>query len=508
MAQKSMRIRMYRQGLGDCFLLSFPRQDGEPDFNMLVDCGVLQHTDTSKILKAVEDIGQTTGGHLDLVVMTHEHEDHISGFRQAQETFKNIKVDQVWLGWTEDPENPVAMQLRKDRHVRLNAVRAALTQMAKMNLNSLTEKDLARVNEQKDGIEQLMRFFGEESGAQEPEGAGLAAAGSTDAASKETPKNPMVEFALAKGADITYCYPTRTDRPHILEIVPGVRAYIFGPPEDPSIFSLMDPTKKGKETYSQPAFGVDEGFIAAATDSSDAGSDSSLRFPFDDLFRIPAEEAKKSIDHRFFQRHYGFGKYDTDKYRRIDGDWLDITNELALKLVDGTNNTSLVLAIEIGEPGRGKVLLLAADAQVGNWLSWGPLKWTFDNPGGAVQTVTTRDVLGRTVLYKVGHHGSDNATMRAQGLELMPDDNLVAMIPVDEDAASHVNGDNKPGWRMPASELYARLKEKTKGRVLRADLGLPSREDTAKLADAEWDAFLKAATLADIYVEFNIDAAY
>ncbi len=502
MSSKTMRIRMYRQGLGDSFLLSFPRQDGEPDFNMLVDCGVLQHTSTVKILEAVEDIAQTSGGHLDLVVMTHEHEDHISGFRQAQESFKNIKVDKVWLGWTEDPENPVAMQLRKDRSVRINAVRAAMTQMAKMDMTSLTEKDQARINQQRDGIEQLMRFFSEDSGAPGPEQAGLAAAGDTN---KAAPKNPMVEFALAKGAEITYCYPTRTDRPHILEIVPGVRAYIFGPPEDPSIFSLMDPTKKGKETYSQPAFGVDEGFIAAVTGGTEGSSDSSLRYPFDDLYRISTDEAKKSMDNHFFRHHYGFGKYAPDKYRRIDADWLDISSELALKLVDGTNNTSLVLAIEIGDPGKGKVVLMAADAQVGNWLSWGPLKWNLDTPSGAGQTVTTPDLLSRTVVYKVGHHGSDNATMRAQGLELMTDDNLVAMLPVDEDAASHVHGDNQPGWRMPASELYARLKKKTKGRVLRADLGLPTREDTASLDDAGWELFLKTSAQDDIFVEYKID---
>ena len=57
-------------------------------------------------------------------------------------------------------------------------------------------------------------------------------------------------------------------------------------------------------------------------------------------------------------------------WRRIDGDWLSAAEALALDLASDTNNTSLVLAFEWGAPGKGRVLLFAADAQVGNWLSW------------------------------------------------------------------------------------------------------------------------------------------
>src|SRR6266699_2202355 len=63
-----------------------------------------------------------------------------------------------------------------------------------------------------------------------------------------------------------------------------------------------------------------------------------------------------------------------------------------------TNNTSLVLAIELAD---GDVLLFAADAQVGNWLSWQDLKWTV-----GTSPVTGPDLLKRTIFYKVGHHGS------------------------------------------------------------------------------------------------------
>jgi glyoxylase-like metal-dependent hydrolase (beta-lactamase superfamily II) len=155
MPEPSVRIRMYRQGLGDCFLLSFPRPTGAADFHMLVDCGVLQGTDPAKIIEAVKDIKTTTGGHLDLVVMTHEHEDHISGFRQAADVFKEISVGQMWLAWTEDPENPVAVQLRKDRAVRVKAIQAAQAQLEQMNLEHLAVRDQERITEQKVAIQQI-----------------------------------------------------------------------------------------------------------------------------------------------------------------------------------------------------------------------------------------------------------------------------------------------------------------------------------------------------------------
>ncbi len=39
------------------------------------------------------------------------------------------------------------------------------------------------------------------------------------------------------------------------------------------------------------------------------------------------------------------------------------------------------------------------------------------------------------MLYKVGHHGSHNATLRAKGLELMQSSALIALIPVDHNEA-------------------------------------------------------------------------
>jgi hypothetical protein len=114
-SEQRVRIRMYRPGLGECFLLTFPRL-GVP-FHMLIDCGVVAGRKNGlRTMKAIaEDIRKTTGGRLDVVVITHRHWDHISGFFQAREVFEKMSVEQVWLGWGEDPTDADARKLEHRR---------------------------------------------------------------------------------------------------------------------------------------------------------------------------------------------------------------------------------------------------------------------------------------------------------------------------------------------------------------------------------------------------------
>jgi hypothetical protein len=182
-------------------------------------------------------------------------------------------------------------------------------------------------------------------------------------------------------------------------------------------------------------------------------------------------------------------------WRRIDGDWLTAAESLALDLASDTNNTSVVLAFEWGPRGRGRVLLFPADAQVGNWLSWR------DQTYGE-RKLKVDSLLERVLLYKVGHHGSHNATVRRDprdpsstdplgapfGLELMND--IIAMIPVDYDAAKKEMPDP---WKMPHEPLYRRLREKARLRVLRSDLELTPLvkrrdEDDVVPAVTDWAA--------------------
>src|SRR4051812_42576825 len=90
------KIRMYRQGLGDCFLVTLPRTRGAP-FYMLIDCGVVLGTQdaSGRMAKVMADIVRTTAGNIDVLVVTHEHWDHLSGFIQASEQFERLTIGEL-----------------------------------------------------------------------------------------------------------------------------------------------------------------------------------------------------------------------------------------------------------------------------------------------------------------------------------------------------------------------------------------------------------------------------
>jgi hypothetical protein len=101
---------MYRVGFGDCFLLSLLVDGG--DRHILVDCGVHRRGDLKKIDDAVQNVAALTNGRLDIVVATHAHQDHISGFATCAAAFEEMAVGEVWLPWTEDPKDPDALRFR------------------------------------------------------------------------------------------------------------------------------------------------------------------------------------------------------------------------------------------------------------------------------------------------------------------------------------------------------------------------------------------------------------
>lgn len=210
---------------------------------------------------------------------------------------------------------------------------------------------------------------------------------------------------------------------------------------------------------------------------------------------------KQKNRHRFFGQHYygSGGDHPGASWRRIDTDWLQSAEHLALKLDSATNNTSLVLAIELVD--SGKVLLFPGDAQVGNWLSWHEGGWTDRNGLASGQTVTAEDLLRRTVLYKVGHHGSHNATLRELGLEMMDSDELVAMIPVYEDWA-HARRPYQ--WKMPFRPMYLELLRRTEGRILRTDTG--RRRRRRSISNTDWAEFKRRSQISKLFIQLHVPA--
>jgi len=111
---------MYRQGLGDCFLITFQTGDKKA-FHAVIDCGVLRGG-KERLTKVVADIATRTSGRVDLLIATHEHADHLSGFNSARDLWEEkITVKQTWLGWTENESDPAVKALKNGQKLRLLA---------------------------------------------------------------------------------------------------------------------------------------------------------------------------------------------------------------------------------------------------------------------------------------------------------------------------------------------------------------------------------------------------
>lgn len=456
----AVTVRHYCQGIGDSHLLRFPKADGG-DFWMLIDCGV--HSSVSggsaKMAKVVADIAAVTKNRLDIVVVTHEHTDHVSAFLTAADAFKGFSVGEVWMAWTEDPTDAQARELDKFKQQALAALQSS---SQRLGASGRLNPHLAALH---DGLDALLGFnFGVK---------GERVRASRDAAA-----------ALAKG-HVRYFEPG--DPPINVPGVPGLRIYVLGPPRDPALLGLTERTSEMYAMGAGPGWPLERALASAFAAADPAGGmDFDYAAPFDpnvgsDLSRLavsplsPPDDIAPEI--AAFARERYFGPLAVDaapargrrtakapdadasdqSWRRIDLDWLGVSADLAMQLDDKTNNTSLVLAFEFD--GTKRVLLFAADAQIGNWLSWQDTKWQVD---GTI--VTGPDLLGRTVYYKVGHHGSQNATARTKGLELMKSPDLSAFIPTNQKDATNVH------WgAMPYDKILAALNERCAGRVVRAD---------------------------------------
>ena len=104
--------------------------------------------------KVMQDVAAETGGNIDLLVVTHEHWDHVSGFNQAQSEWNNIQVKKVWLAWTEDPKDALATKLRAERRNAEAALRMAVNHLALSGDQDTAER-----------VQSLVSFFGAASGS-------------------------------------------------------------------------------------------------------------------------------------------------------------------------------------------------------------------------------------------------------------------------------------------------------------------------------------------------------
>jgi hypothetical protein len=113
-------VRMYNVGLGDCIYLRVP--DGAKTRHILIDCGNKYGTEEA-LKRAIDDLkGKLPPSGLDLLVVTHIHEDHIRGF--DAKWFAGMKIGQIWLSVSMDPKHPQAEGARKLHEFALASLEA------------------------------------------------------------------------------------------------------------------------------------------------------------------------------------------------------------------------------------------------------------------------------------------------------------------------------------------------------------------------------------------------
>jgi hypothetical protein len=441
----------------------------------------------------VEKIGQniiaTTGGFVDVAIVTHEHQDHVNGL--TPNNFPGLKVGKVWFAWTENPKDEIANQLRKkfrDRLLGLIDARANLQSLgmgaAVSDLDWYLEFELGETADDFNGLQHRSAT------AKDP--------------AKSKNKIAMKFLSDCAPGDPDYLYPHKKARP-----IPGAesaRAFVLGPPRDVDKIDDLDPI--GDESFGDGdhEMGIDGG--------GGAGELSKISpFPRRHVYQLDEVFAENRFG-PFFQTYYGaedarVGEVEDGQevpknasWRRMTADDATDAGALALAMNNATNNSSLVLAFELSK--GGKVLLFVGDAQAGNWRSW--TDRGFDDGG---TKVTADNLLGRTVLYKVGHHGSHNATLKGKvssrraSLDGMAkgdyESEFVAMITAVE-AWAHQKP--KPDWNHPLPAIKRALMEKAGGRVLQTDSG-PTEPVGAGVAG--WRAFLDRLTETPLYFDLIID---
>jgi beta-lactamase superfamily II metal-dependent hydrolase len=487
-------VRMYRIGHGDCFLLAFATGDSDKPAYVLIDCGYKPgspgHINTSA-KEITDSIREATAGRLDIVVITHEHQDHVNAI--SAERFKDFEIGQAWFAWTENPEDDVANDLREQFRDKLVGLMAARKRLAAVNddkakkVSSFLAFELGGENEDKDF--NFDAAMGELLGA---------------TATSSNKKSMKVFKDLAD--DMDFLKPH-----HKIETVPGtdVRVFVLGPPRDPDQLKSLDPV--GDEEFHLSGGGVGAFFAAVA--NRETALDRSELSPIARRYHIPFDLIPA---HEFLEQHYGAGDGEhpaapdvtevppNAKWRRIDNDWLYSAEQLALDLNDQTNNSSLVLAFELGK--GGKVLLFAADAQRGNWRSWTKKNW---RDGDAI--VTARDLLSRTVLYKVGHHGSHNATLN--GLATDEYANLAWM-----GQGSHAReftamitavrswAETQKGWDHPLKAIKDALLKKASGRVFQTDTDFEKMKAADEGVEVDWSSFTQRASGHRLYFDYVVES--
>ena len=375
---RAIGVRMYNVGFGDAFLVTFPAAGRA--CRVLFDCGSIAAPPgrpmSDVVARIVSDVTDPDGvARIDVVVATHRHRDHVSGF--GLEPWAGVEVREVWMPCTEHPTDPAAREIRDIQSKLAMALQARLAAAgagADPDFRLFVENALTN--------EKAMRTL--HSGfAGQPERRFLP---TTDA----------------------------SERTFTTEAMPGVTIHVLGPTRDKEVIRDMTPPKG--ESYLR----LREAAIDPATGKPPA--------PFRGQFETsspPAGVSFTEAERRKIQDAAAFADLDA-----------------AVALDQAVNGTSLMIVLEFA----GIHLLFPGDAQWGTWAA-------------AMKEPIWADILRSVRFYKVGHHGSENATPRKFVEQLLPDAPWAMASTIE-----------RPQWKnLPKPELLQALSGQKHALLARSD---------------------------------------
>jgi len=353
----SIAVRMYNVGFGDCFLLTFryaaPGKDAER--HMLVDFGssaAPRYGPKDYMQRVAEDIARQTKGKLHVLAATHRHRDHINGFATDGGHGKIVAAlhpDHVILPWTEDPD--AAPDARSAAAPSYTAGKATSAQLKSRFLGAL--EDIHGIAGAAARLAANPEFAGRDTLAQ------LRFLGEENLKNRSAVENLMRMGQSGKAHYVNAGMTLNT-------LLPGVKITVLGPPTLEQSNAIR--TERARDPHEFWQF---------------CNFWASRRRALKTVSAASKHAAEPPPGVRWF----------IQQARRVQA---DLTLELVRELDTVLNNTSLILLLEAGS----RKLLFPGDAQIENWAF-------------ALRNPEWRRLLADVNLYKVGHHGSLNATPKS-----------------------------------------------------------------------------------------------